>query len=120
MTRQVGSLARFATSLCARLRLAGRTMEQIARGVQALGIVTLVLGLAAALVRAVLVLVGIIVGEEAYRVVRTRLRASILLGLELLVAANMIRTVAAELSLEKVGVLGLIMLIRTFLRFSPR
>jgi uncharacterized membrane protein len=40
------------------------------------------------------------------------------LGLEFLVAADIIRTVAVEPSLENVGVLGLIVLIRTFLSFS--
>jgi uncharacterized membrane protein len=43
---------------------------------------------------------------------------SILLGLEFLVAADIIRTVAVEPSLGNVGVLGLIVLIRTFLSFS--
>ncbi len=44
---------------------------------------------------------------------------TILLGLEFLVAADIIRTVAVEPSLENVAVLGLIVLIRTFLSFSP-
>jgi hypothetical protein len=43
---------------------------------------------------------------------------SILLGLEFLVAADIIRTVAVQPSLENVAVLGLIVLIRTFLSFS--
>jgi uncharacterized membrane protein len=43
---------------------------------------------------------------------------SILLALELLVAADIIRTVAVDPSLRNVGVLGLIVLIRTFLSFS--
>lgn len=42
----------------------------------------------------------------------------LLLGLEILVAADLIRTVAVEPSLENVFVLGLIVLIRTFLSFS--
>ena len=43
---------------------------------------------------------------------------SILLALEFLVAADIIRTVAVEPSLENVAVLGLIVLIRTLLSFS--
>ncbi len=43
---------------------------------------------------------------------------SILLGLEILVAADLIRTVAVDPSLENVGVLALIVFIRTFLSFS--
>ena len=43
---------------------------------------------------------------------------SILLGLELLVAADIIRTVAVAPTYESVGVLAIIVLIRTFLSFS--
>jgi uncharacterized membrane protein len=93
-------------------------MDAIARGVEVLGIVTLVLGLAAALVRAGLALVGGQGANEGYRIVRTVFGRSILLGLEFLVAADIIRTVAVQPSLENVTVLGLIVLIRTFLSFS--
>ena len=95
-----------------------RTAEEIARGVEVLGIATLVLGLLVALVQAGRSLAGGGGGEEAYRVVRTVFGRSILLGLEFLVAADIIRTVAVEPSLETVAVLGLIVLIRTFLSFS--
>jgi uncharacterized membrane protein len=95
-----------------------QTMDAIARGVEIIGIVTLVLGLAAALVRGGLVLTGRRSVEEAYRIVRTVFGRSILLGLEFLVAADIIRTVAVQPSLENVAVLGLIVLIRTFLSFS--
>jgi uncharacterized membrane protein len=94
------------------------TMEQVARGVEVIGIATLVLGLVVALVQAARVLIGGQEAEEAYRVIRTVFGRSILLGLEFLVAADIIRTVAVEPSLENVGVLGLIVLIRTFLSFS--
>jgi uncharacterized membrane protein len=53
-----------------------------------------------------------------YRSYRQLLGRSILLGLELLVAADIIRTVAVTPTYESVGVLGLIVLIRTFLSFS--
>jgi uncharacterized membrane protein len=88
-----------------------QTMDAIARGVEIIGIVTLVLGLAAALVRAGLVVTSGQGGEEAYRIVRTVFGRSILLGLEFLVAADIIRTVAVQPSLENVAVLGLIVLI---------
>ena len=95
-----------------------QTMEGIARGVEVLGIATLVLGLVAALVQAARLLAGGRGWEQAYRGVRTVFGRSILLGLEFLVAADIIRTVAVEPSLENVAVLGLIVLIRTFLSFS--
>ncbi len=49
---------------------------------------------------------------------RQLLGQTILLGLELLVAADIIRTVATEPTFSSVAILGLIVLIRTFLSFS--
>src|SRR5215203_1527198 len=87
-------------------------MEQVASGVEALGIVTIVVGLAVALVQAARLQVGGDGGAGAYRAVRT------VFGRSILLAADIIRTVAVEPSLENVGVLGLIVLIRTLLSFS--
>jgi uncharacterized membrane protein len=53
-----------------------------------------------------------------YSTFRQQLGRAILLGLELLVAADIIRTVAVRPSLESVAVLGLIVLVRTFLSFA--
>jgi uncharacterized membrane protein len=53
-----------------------------------------------------------------YRAYRRGVGKAILLGLELLVAADIIRTVAVQPTLAGVSVLGLIVLIRTFLSFS--
>ena len=95
-----------------------RAMEQVATGVEVLGIVTIVVGLAVALVQAARLQLQGQGGDGAYRVVRTVFGRSILLGLEFMVAADIIRTVAVEPSLENVAVLGLIVLIRTLLSFS--
>lgn len=54
----------------------------------------------------------------AYRLFREQLGRSILLGLEFLVAADIIRTVAVTPDARSVAVLGGIVLIRTFLSFS--
>ena len=56
--------------------------------------------------------------DSAYEFFRRRLGRAILLGLEFLVAADIIRTVAVTPSGESVAVLGGIVLIRTFLSFS--
>ncbi len=53
-----------------------------------------------------------------YRRYRHGLARSLLLGLEILVAADVVRTVALEASLQSVLVLGLLVLIRTFLSWS--
>lgn len=54
----------------------------------------------------------------AYRQLRSNLGRSILLGLELLVAADIINTVAIEPTLDSLLVLAGIVLIRTFLSFA--
>jgi len=56
--------------------------------------------------------------EKIFRQVRQRLGRGILLGLEFLVAADIIHTVAVNLTFKTVGVLAIIVLIRTFLSFS--
>jgi uncharacterized membrane protein len=56
--------------------------------------------------------------DELYGLYRRRLGQAILLGLELLVAADIIGTVAVEPTFESVGVLGLIVLVRTFLSMA--
>ena len=57
-------------------------------------------------------------GRSLYREYRQLLGRSILLGLELLVAADIIRTVAVTPTFTSVGVLAVIVVIRTFLSFS--
>lgn len=49
---------------------------------------------------------------------RANLGRAILLGLEFLIAGDIIATILVEPTLESVGSLGLIVLIRTFLSFS--
>ncbi|MFD1813830.1 DUF1622 domain-containing protein [Rhodococcus gannanensis] len=57
-------------------------------------------------------------GAPVYTRYRRNLGRSILLGLEFLVAADIIKTVAVTPTFESVGVLALIVLIRTFLSWS--
>jgi uncharacterized membrane protein len=54
----------------------------------------------------------------SYENFRKQLGRSILLGLEFLVAGDIINTVAVEPTIKSVTTLGLIVLIRTFLSFS--
>jgi uncharacterized membrane protein len=56
--------------------------------------------------------------SQAYRVLRQAFGGVILLGLEVLVAADLVRTVAVEATVESVLVLAGIVLIRTVLSFS--
>jgi uncharacterized membrane protein len=56
--------------------------------------------------------------EALYRELKVRLGIALLLGLEILVAADIVRTVALEATLQSVSVLGLLVLIRTFLSWA--
>ena len=93
-------------------------MEVTAQGFEAFGAAVLVLGLLWSLGLAVVVWRRSRQGQEAYRVLRSAFGGVLLLGLEILVAADLIKTVAVATTIENVGVLGLIVLIRTFLSFS--
>lgn len=57
-------------------------------------------------------------GTDRFHCYRRELGHSILLGLEFLVAADIINTVTIEPTMKNVMTLGLVVLIRTFLSFS--
>jgi uncharacterized membrane protein len=92
-------------------------MERTAQGFDALGAVVLVVGLLWSLA-----LAGWAWrrsgGRRAYQALRETFGGVLLLSLEVLVAADLIRTVAVAPTIKNVAVLGLIVLIRTFLSFS--
>lgn len=95
----------------------------VAKLFELLGIGVIVFGAVIAIAKFVVQLVTARGGEadrERDLIARFRrtLGRSILTGLELLVAADIIRTVAVDPTLESVLVLGLIVIIRTFLSFS--
>ena len=56
--------------------------------------------------------------EGHYQQLKVHLGKALLLGLEILVAADIIRTVALEATMESVLILGLLVLIRTFLSWA--
>lgn len=56
--------------------------------------------------------------KRSYKLLRQELGKGILLGLEILVAADIIATVVTEPTLDKVLILGVIVIIRTFLSLS--
>jgi uncharacterized membrane protein len=92
-------------------------IEHAAQGFDAIGVTVLVVGLVWSLVVAARMwrAAG---GRRGYRALRETFGGVLLLGLEILVAADLIRTVAVTPTLESVAVLGLIVVIRTFLSFS--
>ncbi|MGW1728930.1 DUF1622 domain-containing protein [Streptomyces sp. NPDC002306] len=91
-------------------------VELVGRAVDAAGVFIIVVGTFLATVLAAIRLTRRQMG--VYRSYRRRVGRSILLGLEFLVAGDIIRTVAVAPTYESVGVLALIVAIRTFLSFS--
>jgi uncharacterized membrane protein len=91
-------------------------MDVVSQVFAAVGVAVLIIGFLFALVSAGLVLVRC--RGEVYRTIRQQFGRSILLGLEILIAADLIRTVAVEPTARNVLILGGIVLIRTILSFS--
>jgi uncharacterized membrane protein len=91
-------------------------MEVIGTAVDAAGVVVIVGGALLATARFLLHRQG--EPGVPYRLYRQALGRAILLGLEFLVAADIIRTVVVAPTLDNVVILGLIVLIRTFLSMA--
>jgi uncharacterized membrane protein len=89
-------------------------MELVGKVVDVLGVATIVVGIAIATV----LLVARPRREAPLRHYRQGIGRAILLGLEFLVAADIIRTVAVEPSFTNAGVLAVVVVIRTFLSFT--
>jgi uncharacterized membrane protein len=91
-------------------------VDHVGTVVDGAGVTIIAVGAVLATVVAIARLVGR--EPEVYRRYRQQLGRTILLGLELLVAADIVRTVAVTPTIRSVSVLGVIVLIRTFLSFS--
>ena len=106
--------------------LSDEFLKDLAAGVSRLfevaGITTIVLGAVIAVVLLCIAMTrrhdSVDIEDDPAGRFRRALGRSILIGLELLVAADIIRTVAVDPTMQSVLVLGLIVLIRTFLSFS--
>lgn len=99
------------------IRVTLEAIEYVALGIEVVAVGIILLGVVAATMRFFTdrQKKGSDVRQDAYR---ARLGNSLLVGLEVLVAADVVRTVALEPSLENVGILGGLVLIRTFLSWS--
>jgi uncharacterized membrane protein len=93
-------------------------MDHVAQGFEALGAAILVVGVILSFVLAAVTLRRSDRPTKAYLVLRQAFGGTLLLGLEVLVAADLVRTVAVAPTLDSILGLGLIVVIRTFLSFS--
>lgn len=93
-------------------------VEAIGKTVDGVGIAIVVVGSFAALLPYLFHLAARRDPSWSYQAVRRNLGRAILLGLEFLIAGDIIRTVAATPTFAGVGVLAVIVLIRTFLSLT--
>ena len=91
-------------------------IEKIGEVIDAAGVAVIVIGMLIGAGAAVVELGRHETG--IYRHFRQQLGRTILLGLELLVVGDIVRTVATQPTLTSVAILAIIVLIRTFLSFS--
>ena len=89
--------------------------EGVARLIELAGIAILVVG---GLLTAYWALRDALAGEKVYERARRSFGRVLLLALEVLVAADIVQTVAVDLTVESIATLGLLVLVRTVLSFS--
>lgn len=92
-----------------------QVMDHVAQAFEVIGVTILVIGAIAALIRAI---AKRATGSDFYKSVRTDFGHTLLLGLEVLVAADIVKTVAVDSTLESVTILGILVLVRTLLSIS--
>jgi len=93
-------------------------MDHVAQAFEALGVLVLAFGTLWSFLLAGLAWRRSGHAGQAYGTLRQALGSTLLLGLEILIAADLVRTVAVAPTLDNVLSLGLIVLIRTFLSLS--
>jgi uncharacterized membrane protein len=95
-----------------------QVLEVIVTAIEVVAVAILALGLAVVLGRGVLDRLRGRPWETVFIETRIGLGRVLLLGLEVLIAADIIFTVVLELTLENIAALGLLVLIRTFLSWA--
>jgi len=93
-------------------------LHYVALGAEVAGVAVIVLGVMLATTVFLLRIGRSREWGDHYHTFRSTLARAILLGLEFLLAADLVGTVAVKPTLDNLYVLGLIVLIRTFLSFS--
>jgi uncharacterized membrane protein len=93
-------------------------IEFVALGIELLAVTLIVVAIVFATVSYIGGRIKQVPADGTYARYRARLGAGLLLGLEVLVAADVVRTVAFDPTLESAAVLGLLVVIRTFLSWS--
>ena len=92
-------------------------MSHVVQGFETIGVIVLATGSITGLVRYVFAIAR---GERgtAFERVRKDVGRAILLGLEIMIIADIVRTITIATTIESTITLGIIVLVRTFLSFS--
>lgn len=93
-------------------------IENVVKGVEAVGTGIMVLGGLGAFLVFLRDVFSVATRDRSYRRLRRHLGRCILLGLEVLIIADIVRTIVVDATFESVTVLALIVLIRILLSFS--
>jgi uncharacterized membrane protein len=94
------------------------TISDVVKVVEAVGAAIMVLGGLATLAMFARDVMRARPAEGAYKALRRNLGRCILLGLEVLIVADIVRTIIVDPTLESIAVLGAIVIIRIILSFS--
>ena len=92
----------------------GYWINLVGNGIEIFGVLVIVLGIC----WSTLLFVQHRTGENHYDSYKIRIGRSLLLGLEVLVAADIVKTIALDLTFESLGLLAGLVLIRTFLSWT--
>ncbi len=92
-------------------------MRRVVQGFEVIGVITLAAGSVVSLTRYLFALSR---GQRdgAFQAVRRGVGRAILLGLEIMIIADIVRTITIATTIESTVTLGIIVLVRTFLSFS--
>jgi uncharacterized membrane protein len=93
-------------------------ISDVVKVVEATGAAIMIIGGLLALVDYIVSLVHPGTRGDAYRALRQRLGQAILLGLEVLIIGDIVRTIIVDPTVESVAVLGMIVVIRIVLSFA--
>ncbi|MEV6413522.1 DUF1622 domain-containing protein [Kribbella sp. NPDC051718] len=90
----------------------------VARVIEGVGVVIMTVGLVSVLLRYAYAAASASTRSGSYERLRVSIGRVILLGLEILIVGDIVRTIIVEASVQSVLVLGLIVVIRTVLSFA--
>jgi uncharacterized membrane protein len=94
----------------------GHAIRAVGSGIEIFGVLIIVCGIVFATYQ--MLRAGRAPGQDRTQETKIRIGRSLLLGLEILVAADIVKTIAIELTFTSLGLLAALVLVRTFLSWT--